>query len=146
MMNLVHIIYCSSATKLYFKPSELEALLTKCRLNNASLGITGILLFNEGSFFQVLEGEKNEVESLFEKISKDKRHNKTTKIIMEPIKERSFANWSMGYPELSTEELANIPGLNDFFTSGDSFLDIGEGRAKTLISAFKEGRWRTTIF
>jgi hypothetical protein len=52
----------------------------------------------------------------------------------------------MGYPELSTEELANIPGLNDFFTSGDSFLDIGEGRAKTLISAFKEGRWRTTIF
>jgi hypothetical protein len=131
---------------MYFRPSELEELLTKSRLNNAILGITGILLFNEGSFFQVLEGEKTAVELLYEKISKDKRHNKATKIIMEPIKERSFANWSMGYPELTSEEIANIPGLNDFFTRGNSYLELGEGRAKALLTAFREGRWRTTIY
>jgi hypothetical protein len=131
---------------MYFRPTELDELLSKCRINNASLGITGILLFNEGSFFQVLEGEKKAVESLYEKISKDKRHNKATKIIMEPIKERSFEDWTMGYPELTSKELATIPGLNDFFTRGNSYLELGEGRAKALLSAFKEGRWRTSIY
>jgi hypothetical protein len=75
---------------MYLSPSELDEILLKSRVNNASLGITGILLFNLGSFFQVLEGEKVTVETLYEKISKDKRHNKTTKIIMEPIKKCSF--------------------------------------------------------
>jgi hypothetical protein len=131
---------------MYFRPSELDELLSKCRVNNARLGITGILLFNEGSFFQVLEGEKTAVELLYENISKDKRHNKATKIIMEPIKERSFANWSMGYPELTSEELANIPELNDFFTRGNSYLELGEGRSKALLTAFREGCWRTTIY
>jgi hypothetical protein len=145
-MNLVHIIYCSSATKMDFSPLELEELLLKSRVNNARIGISGILLFNNGSFFQVLEGEKETVEALYEKISKDKRHDKTTKIIMEPIKERSFSVWTMGYPDISTDDLENIPGLNDFFTSGNSYLELGECRAKTLLNAFKEGRWRTTIF
>jgi hypothetical protein len=52
----------------------------------------------------------------------------------------------MGYPEITIEDLANIPGLNDFFSNGNSYLELGECRAKSLITAFKEWLWRTTIF
>jgi len=145
-MNLVHCIYCSATSMRAFSPSELEELLEKSRLNNARSNITGILLYKDGSFFQILEGDKAVVETLFEIISKDKRHNQTIKIIMEPIEERSFAEWTMGYPKLTAKELAKIPGLNDFYAHENSYLELGEGRAKTLLAAFKEGRWRSSIY
>jgi Sensors of blue-light using FAD len=93
-----------------------------------------------------LEGDKAVVNTLFEKISKDKRHRKATKIILEPIEERSFADWTIGYPKLTSKELAKIPGLNDFYSHGNTYLELGEGRAKALLAAFKEGRWRTSIY
>lgn len=145
-MNLVHCIYCSATSKIAFSTSELEDLLEKCCLNNAILKITGILLYKDGSFFQILEGDKEVVETLFEKISKDKRHNQIIKVIMEPIEECSFAEWTMGYPKLTDKELAKIPGLNDFYSNENSYLEVGEGRTKTLLAAFKEGRWRSSLY
>lgn len=104
-----------------------------------------MLLFQNGSFFQVLEGERTVVEALFEKIATDKRHARVTKVILEPIEERDFGEWTMGYPKISARELAEIPGLNDFFARARSYLELGEGRAKTLLAAFKAGTWRTSL-
>lgn len=124
---------------------ELEALLEQCRAGNELLSVTGMLLYRDGAFFQVLEGDRQDVEALFRKIERDKRHRRVTKIIVESISERAFAQWTMGYSSISSKELADIPGLNDFFTRGESYLDIGASRAKTLLDAFKEGRWRVSL-
>lgn len=51
----------------------------------------------------------------------------------------------MGYSKITTKELAEIPSLNDFFAKGMSYLELGEGRAKTLLGAFKEGKWRLSL-
>ncbi len=144
-MDLVHCIYCSAAATTEFDPKGLQTLLEECRRNNAKLGITGMLLFQNGSFFQVLEGERTDVEALFEKIAADKRHTRVAKVILEPIEERAFGEWTMGYPKVSAKELAQIPGLNDFFARGSSYIELGEGRAKTLLAAFRDGRWRTSL-
>jgi hypothetical protein len=144
-MDLVHCIYCSASTAPDVSKADLEAILEKSRQNNAKTGITGMLLYRNGSFFQVLEGDRSAVETLFETIAADTRHLRVTKIVIEPIAERAFASWTMGYPKISSKELAKIPGLNDFFLRGESYMDIGEGRAKTLLAAFKEERWRLTL-
>jgi len=144
-MNLVHCVYCSASTKTPLSPTELESLLEKCRQSNSTADITGILLYQNGSFFQVLEGEHNTVEALFDKISLDNRHHQTKKIIFEPIAARSFAAWTMGFPKITSKELATIPGLSDFFHHGTSYIELGEGRAKSLLAAFKEGKWRASL-
>jgi acylphosphatase len=144
-MDLVHCIYCSASTALALSAAEISALLDQCRRKNATLGVTGMLLYQNGSFLQVLEGEREAVDQLFEKISADPRHARVTKIVEEPIAERAFANWSMGYPRISSQELASIPGLNDFFGASRSYMDLGEGRAKVLLAAFKEGRWHERL-
>jgi hypothetical protein len=145
-MDLVHCIYCSASSGADLTPAELQSLLDQCRRKNAVAGLTGMLLYQNRSFFQVLEGDRNVVEALYERISKDKRHTRVTKIILEPITDRAFADWTMGCPKLSSSQLAKIPGLNDFFARGKSYLELGEGRAKTLLHAFaQEGRWRTSI-
>jgi hypothetical protein len=144
-MDLFHCIYCSASAKVELSRKQLDELLAKCRENNARLEITGMLLYQNRSFFQVLEGDQEAVESLYEKIAGDKRHLRVTKIISEPIEQRAFGDWTMGFPKVSSNELAEIPGLNDFFTRGESYMNLGAGRAKTLLDAFKNGRWRAAL-
>jgi hypothetical protein len=51
----------------------------------------------------------------------------------------------MGYSKITVRALAEIPGLNDFFAKGMSYFELGEGRAKTLFGAFKEGKWKLSL-
>lgn len=144
-MDLVHCIYCSASSKPVFSKEDLGALLEQCRRFNGANDITGMLLYQGRSFFQVLEGDREVIESLYRKISADKRHVRVTKLILEGIEKRDFGMWTMGYSNVASEELAKIPGLNDFFVRGLSYMELGEGRAKTLLAAFKEGRWRASL-
>lgn len=142
--NLVHCIY-SSVETVEFSQDDILSLLEKARLNNSTLGITGMLLYDSGSFFQVLEGAPEKVTSLLEVIQKDKRHDKVVKIIYEDIEERDFSEWTMGFSGFTRQELMNIEGMNDFFQSNKYYTDLDEGRAKMLLKAFKDGKWRASI-
>ena len=141
--SLIHCIYASAAVRA-FDTHELAELLRAAREKNDRLGLTGMLLYAEGSFFQVLEGRAEVVDPLYVKIESDKRHDHVTKIIREPIPHRFFDDWSMGFYKVSREELADLAGVNDFFAKPGG-PDIDAGRAKTLLAAFREGRWRRQL-
>lgn len=141
---LTHIIYASAA-RAPFSSDALNELLRDVRARNAASGITGMLLYSDGCFFQTLEGESEIVTKLYEKIAHDPRHLNATLIVRENIARRAFKDWTMGYANASRDELAVIPGLNDFFGSGSALTAIDDGRAKTLLKAFSEGRWRSTV-
>ena len=76
---------------------ELAQILEKSRQNNARDGITGALLFNSGCFAQVLEGPLEVVEAAFERIQQDDRHGEVSLLALEPVEQRSFPNWAMGF-------------------------------------------------
>ncbi|MFV1921052.1 MAG: BLUF domain-containing protein [Methylotenera sp.] len=121
---------------------ELITLLTHCRQKNSSRNISGMLLYMDGCFFQVLEGPRAQLELLFEKISKDQRHHHVMKLIVEPITERAFENWSMGFKDITAAELASITGLTNFLNNEEKgFMGIESTRAKQLIQTFRDGRW-----
>ena len=138
---LSHIIYASSASP-GFDEAELVPLLEASRIKNARLEITGMLLYTSGSFFQVIEGEAAVLDQLLRTITADPRHKNVTKIIEEPIAERDFEDWTMGFSEISISDLNLIDGFGDYFREGDTFGDLPAGRAKKLLAAFAGGRWR----
>jgi hypothetical protein len=142
--RLIHRIYASTASRA-FKTDELAELLQAARENNARLGLTGMLLHAEGSFFQVLEGRADVVDALYAKIESDKRHDKVTLIIREPIPRRYFDAWTMGFYKVSDEELAGMSGVNDFFGKDRTLVGLDAGRAKKLLAAFREGSWRMKL-
>jgi Sensors of blue-light using FAD len=142
--KLAHLIYTSAATQV-FDPADLKTILQTARSKNAQRSITGMLLYIAGNFFQVLEGEETALSELFAIISSDPRHKNVTKIIHEPIAQRAFGAWTMGYSEVAPSELEAIDGFNDFFREGNSLTDLRPGRAKKLISAFAQGRWRARL-
>lgn len=144
MPNLVQLTY-SSVARHPFSREGLLALLEQSRRSNRLSSITGMLLYSDGSFFQVLEGESEAVDKLFNTILHDSRHEQVTVIIKESIASRSFADWTMGYAEITPQDVDQILGTNDLFTSGNSLADLRHDRAKMLLEAFKEGRWRKKI-
>lgn len=144
MSGLIHVIYNSSAT-IDFSDEQLGELLRSSRDANVPREITGMLLYVDGSFFQVLERPEAAVDALVETISRDSRHTRVTTIIRKPIATRSFGEWTMGFTRISQRELGEIDGLNDFFGDGRVVTDLDGGRAKKLLTAFKQGRWRARL-
>lgn len=135
------LAYTSIASH-HLSHDELIALLAQSRNNNLHTDITGMLLYMEGCFFQVLEGDSEQLEMLFEKIAKDARHHDVMKLILEPIEERCFSNWTMGFQHITEEELSSITGLTDFLDRGNNgFNRLETSRARQLIDFFREGRW-----
>ena len=109
----LHVLaYLSSATNL---PSldDLRAILAQARRNNEAHGITGLLLYHDGNFFQVLEGAKDAVLACYGRIEKDLRHNGCIVLISEPSEIRRFANWDMAYVPFSRLEPSCRKGFLD---------------------------------
>lgn len=144
MPNLIQLIYGSAASHPLSR-GDLESLLTKARFRNLQCGITGMLLYADGSFLQVLEGEKEAVDCVFESIKKDKRHSNVTLIIREPIARRSFSDWTMGFADIEPGEADQIAGINHISGNAASLARLGPGRARKLLSAFKQGHWRSRV-
>src|ERR687893_1319722 len=67
------LVYVSSAVRL-FSAEDLRALLETCRKNNAELGVTGMPLYKDGNFMQVLEGDEEAVRGLYARIVAAPRH------------------------------------------------------------------------
>lgn len=133
------IIYISSADKPFTKP-ELLSLLDKCHENNAKLEITGMLLYKDGNFMQVLEGEEETVRNLYNKITGDSRHHGAINLLQGNQPERQFPEWSMGFRDLNSPETLAAPGYSEFMNyklTGEEF-SADPTRAQKLLLSFKK--------
>lgn len=99
-----HIIYLSYATVPFGKP-QLEWLLTQARTFNASHQVTGILLYGNEQFLQVLEGEEQTLRSLYDHIRQDPRHRDVTTFADKEIPTRAFNDWHMAFQPLAPQQL-----------------------------------------
>ncbi|WP_290568013.1 BLUF domain-containing protein [Leeuwenhoekiella sp. UBA6783] len=64
---------------------------------NKELDISGFLVYRDGNFLQLLEGNKNEVLTLFTKIKKDQRHKNVTLILEDESENRIFSDYESGF-------------------------------------------------
>lgn len=110
---LYHLGYVSTETSP-LTSSELKGLVDQASDRNAANEITGLLLHREDSFFQILEGERENVLQVFSSIQRDQRHQRVELLLQGPIAEREFGDWRMEYIELDGVELDQLPGLADF--------------------------------
>ena len=141
---MIQLIYVSAAT-IEFTEESLKELLEKARAKNMSLHVSGMLVYEEGSFLQVLEGAEAAVMSIFDKIKVDSRHDNVRLLLKNEIEERSFQEWKMGFFNASRKEMKGFPGYSDFFRKGQPFADDDGDRAKAVLLQFKEGAWRQEI-
>lgn len=141
MTDLIQLVYVSKATG-EVSCEDLTKLLLKIRPNNQLNNITGMLLFDGGSFMQVIEGAPNDIAHLFSRIQLDPRHEQIVHILEKPIAKRQFPDWSMGFRDITDAMLDSIDGLNDFFVAKSCLAQVDSSRAVRILDAFAKGKWQ----
>ncbi|MDF1732502.1 MAG: BLUF domain-containing protein [Minwuia sp.] len=111
------LIYFSSATRKMSAP-ELDSLLTQSRHNNLRDDLTGLLLYGDGSFMQLLEGPEDAVDHTYRRIQDDPRHRNLMKVDDIQCDARLFGRWSMGYQRVNPGD-----GLEGFVQLRRSVLE-----------------------
>lgn len=81
--------------------AEIQKILSSCKKNNVGLDITGVLLYSDSKFIQMVEGNGKTIGDLYEKIKLDSRHSSVYMISYGPIKERTFPSWHMGVRKIA---------------------------------------------
>lgn len=92
---------------------ELLDLLQTARVKNAENNITGMLLYSEGTFMQVLEGEKEDLQRVYNYILADLRHRNIIVMITGMLNERIFSKWSMSFASVNADVLEMIEGYSN---------------------------------
>ncbi|TWU47674.1 Blue light- and temperature-regulated antirepressor YcgF [Rubripirellula reticaptiva] len=158
------MVYASAAVAS-FEETELDGLLRLSRSSNQSIGITGVLLFRDRTFFQVMEGPADAVDKLFRRISADPRHCNMIVLSEQEIDSRHFGDWQMGFTR-DEGVIDLLPGFVDFFAQRDTegpgssssdscaagqspkFIDLKSDsqRMRQILEGFRRGRWRRSEF
>ncbi len=94
-MGLCQLIYFSERRDL--GAGGIQPILDASREANPESDVTGVLLFNQQYFLQLLEGSRREVTATFCRVAKDPRHDNIALMSVHDIDVRDFPTWSMGY-------------------------------------------------
>ena len=132
------LIYTSTATRL-LEEDELFGLLNSARSKNAADHITGILIYHEGCFLQVLEGEREAVERCYKRICKDGRHSDYIELANEAAISRMFSAWWMAYRqlgELGRHQQKQFVELRDLAKTARQMPMVDNLKAHAILLAF----------
>lgn len=125
------LCYASTATRAFTRDDLLQ-ILAHARQHNAEQGITGLLLFQDGHFLQVLEGEAAPIRALFKQICKDERHHRIALLFEEFVSQHQYPDWSMGFQAMDGTEWMEFP-QEDSHQRDIRTLAQTMGRAKELL-------------
>ncbi|GAA4907504.1 BLUF domain-containing protein [Mucilaginibacter defluvii] len=127
---MFNIIYLSTSTTL-LNDFELAEILSVSRDNNVINQITGMLLYADGTFMQVLEGDKDEVMRTYRRILLDDRHRNVIELAAGPLNTRNFPEWSMGFASVNADVLEEFEGYIN--PQGEAFLDTDKMNAAIIM-------------
>lgn len=127
---MYYLVYISTAVKL-LNEDELRNILIVSRKKNTERNLSGLLLYVEGVFIQLLEGEKLEVELAYKSIEIDRRHKNLIILANGEYPDRLFPDWSMGYSVANKQILEQMKGYVDPMQPG--LLDACDDNNPALI-------------
>jgi len=136
------LVYASAAVRP-FNPNDLSELLGTARRNNERVGVTGILLYHEGSFLQLLEGTRDDVLQIYAKVRQDPRHWRVSVVREGPVEARRFSSWSMGFVSLDASLVHGLAGRHSFMSNGTLLIDATE--VLQVLDQFRAGQWRKYV-
>ena len=131
------LVYLSDA-KFGLEKSDIEKILTSSRRNNLNDEVTGLLIYSDGVFIQILEGVGETVERVFQRILDDSRHENVEILLDATVESRAFANWEMAFIESTPEELGQRAGVDGALDRSEvlRLLNQDQSRVTTFLHNF----------
>jgi len=116
---------------------DIQEVLKYTRNWNNNNGITGILLYSDGNFFQVLEGEKEVLKSLLAKIMKDNRHHNVMVIFEKEVSQTKFDNYQSDF--ISLDSRFQSKNLELYFSQIEKLNPKIQSSVRYILNNFAEG-------
>ncbi len=133
----------TSFSRLPLQETTLSDILGVSRRNNSRDEITGILMYEDRTFFQVLEGEKFAIEDCYYKrIYNDPRHFRMSLFWYGFTERRVFSDWAMGYVgpheigRYTKDTFKSLDDLNSDETSPTNTKDLALELAQSVYLDF----------
>lgn len=125
----------SSQASAPMSVEDLEQILVDARTGNEARNVTGALVFVDGVFFQILEGEEAVVRNLMASIARDTRHRAVKVFHEAAVAEPAFETWRMAYLSPTAEQMSAWAGLPGAATLEDLLADLDRDpqRAPTIL-------------
>jgi len=136
---MLHRLVYTSTSKKLLDDRELQKILRSARNHNLVSEITGLLIYHDGCFLQVLEGEEEAVKACFKRINKDPRHQDCIVLANEPAVSRMFSQWWMSYrayDDLSGQQRKQFIGLQSFATHARKADLTQDNKTNAILLAF----------
>ena len=97
------LLYVSNTAR-DLDPAVLDRILAVSRANNALVDVNGLLLYIDGGFLQILEGDEISVRTLYARIAADRRHWEARLLLDRAVEAGAFGGWSMGFERPSPDD------------------------------------------
>jgi hypothetical protein len=117
------IMYSSQATEP-MTVTDLEKILADARAGNQARNVTGALVYVDGVFFQLIEGDEEIVRNLMANIARDSRHQSVKVFYEAQVDVRAFESWSMAYLAPTAQEMSTWAGLPATATVEEVLADV----------------------
>lgn len=110
LADLSAIVYRSRATGP-LSDTDLFYLLAQARDHNQSVGLSGILLYDRGHFFQWIEGNNQPLGHVWNKVRADPRHSEVMVLVDQQIPVRLFQGWHMQFAHRDRQHESIVDGF-----------------------------------
>lgn len=139
MLQTYQLIYLSVATAP-MEPTEIGDMLAIARKNNYSVSVSGLLVYHEQCFLQVLEGPKVAVEAIFGRVSTDPRHQHVEVQLRQVVDAKEFDGWSMAYID-GKNDAERLAGFVDYLAQL-RVTGPNDSAAHSVLRRFQKSGWR----
>jgi hypothetical protein len=125
-------------------PSDaaLQELLQAAQRRNRSAGITGVLVYDRGEYFQWLEGPTESLHRVWASIVRDPRHCQVTVLREEPLSDRVFRGWEL---RIASGAKVNIEATVAAMESSNAQLRRVVGRPKSFTDISLDDAFATLV-
>ncbi|WP_284123892.1 BLUF domain-containing protein [Parerythrobacter aestuarii] len=88
------LVYVSTANS-EMETDQVFSIIEASSRNNLSRNITGFLMFHQGRFLQLVEGEREDLDGLMQVLETDDRHHSIDVVDRGAVEDRLFSKWRM---------------------------------------------------
>lgn len=133
------IVYRSRAVAP-MSDTDLFYLLAQARENNAIRGLSGIIVYDRGHFFQWIEGHDEHLGHIWNNIRNDPRHADVKVLVDQQIPTRLFEGWTMQFAHRDRQHESIVDG---FAVADPVMLDdlhLNAEKVPNILAAFSKLR------
>ncbi len=136
---LCHLVYVSKASHP-MRDQDLTELLEQSRERNARNDVTGMLLYKDRRFIQLLEGHEDNLQKIFASIRSDERHCDVELLWLRYVQFRDFPDWTMGFKNVDDIDPATLPGYTPFLERDFRYENFLENSTEVhqMLLAFRQ--------